>query len=266
MKSRSASLWALAALYLLALAVFITSPHNYSSQDREILFAGSSFDHLAGTDALGRDRAVRISIGLLLSLAGSAVASVISTAIAAVIGIGAAFVNRAASSALFFITDVFLALPWIFLLMLIRSAMPLNTSASDSALLTFIILAMLGWPVCARALYKSAVKLRNSDCVLHARATGLRLPQLVRYAIPLFKPFLIAQVLVCIPVFIMAEANLGSIGLGIGEPIPSWGGMLQDVVNSSVLVRSHLVLLPILVLSLVLLLLEGIAGDEATDA
>jgi peptide/nickel transport system permease protein len=254
--------WLLAGVYLIALVICIGSGNSFSNQDRDALFAGSSIKHMAGTDALGRDRAVRVSAALLLSLTGSGAAALISTGIAAILGVGAAFVNRRVTAVLFFLADVFLALPWLFLLMLVRATMPLNTPGWQSAGITFLLLAALGWPACMRALHKCATNLRDSEWVLQGRASGLRPWQLIRYVIPNLRPILLVQFIVSVPAFIMAESNLGSIGLGIGEPVPSWGGMLQDLDNSSVLLRSYWGLLPILILVIVLLLMENIGREE----
>ena len=68
--------------------------------------------------------------------------------------------------------------------------------------------------------------------------------------------------LVCVPAFIMAEANLGAIGLGVSEPVPSWGAMLLELDNSALLLSSRWVYLPIVLLVTVLLLLESFAGEE----
>jgi len=79
---------------------------------------------------------------------------------------------------------------------------------------------------------------------------------------PLFLP----QFLICVPAFLMAEANLGALGLGVGEPMPSWGGMLMELGNSALLARSNWVYLPIALLVLVLLLLETFAPESETNA
>jgi peptide/nickel transport system permease protein len=69
------------------------------------------------------------------------------------------------------------------------------------------------------------------------------------------------QFLICVPAFLVAEANLGALGLGIAPPLPSWGGMLLELDNSALLARSEWVYLPIVLLIAVLLLLECIARE-----
>jgi ABC-type dipeptide/oligopeptide/nickel transport system permease subunit len=69
-----------------------------------------------------------------------------------------------------------------------------------------------------------------------------------------------------VPAFIAAEANLGSLGLGVGEPMPSWGGMLLELDNSALLARSHWVYLPIVLLVVVLLLLDSFTGEVGANA
>jgi len=261
MSLRRGALWFLLCLVLAAAAALCRPNASYSYQNREATLAGTSWRYPAGTDDLGRDRMVRVAAALLLSLVGSVAAAAITTAAAAGVGSLAAFGPAAVGWSAMLLCDVFLALPWMFLLMMVRSALPLTTSPAHSAAVTFLVLAALGWPACARAVYRGAVAQRTSGWMLHARATGLHPAQMVRHLLPNLLPLLIPQFLVSIPAFVIAEANLGALGLGISEPLPSWGGMLYELNNSAMLLETRWVFFPLALLVVVLLALEGTAAE-----
>jgi peptide/nickel transport system permease protein len=266
MKKRIAA----ATLLLLVLGAWLTirfARYNYAFQDRNGIMAPSTAEHWAGTDELGRDRMVRVAVAILIGLSGATVAAAITTAIASCIGMLAAFGPPALTSVLMFLSDAFLSLPWLFLLMMTRSLLPLTASPPQTAIATFLILAALGWPTCARAIWRGATDLRSTEWMIQGRAGGLRDRQLVRlHIVPHLRPLLLPQFLICVPAFLVAEANLGALGLGVGEPMPSWGAMLLELDNSALIGRSYWVYLPIALLVVVLLILESLSTEVETHA
>jgi ABC-type dipeptide/oligopeptide/nickel transport system permease subunit len=266
MKNRVAAAVLLLLILGAALALGLARS-DYAFQDRDAIMAPATAGHWTGTDELGRDRAVRVAAALLIGLTGSTAAAAITTAIAASFGLLAAFSPSPVAALLMFLSDGFLSLPWLFLLMMVRSLLPLTASPLETAVTTFLVLAALGWPACARAIYRGATALRSSEWMIQGHACGLKTRQLIRlHVAPHLCPLLLPQFLICVPAFIVAEANLGALGLGIGEPMPSWGAMLEELDNSALLAQSHWVYLPIALLALVLLLLESFTTGEETNA
>ena len=261
MKPNRAS--ALILVCLLALSgLIVATRHGCYDQNRELPYASASAAHPAGTDDLGRDRMDRVAFAMLLSMAGAVTAAAISTVMAAAVGILGSLGPAATGALVLLACDVVLALPWLFLLMMVRSTLPLTTSPENSIAITFMLLAALGWPACARAVYKGCESLRRSDWLMQAKAGGLKRRQIVRHLVPNLASLLWPQFLVSIPAFVMAEANLGALGLGVSEPLPSWGGMLMEAANSAILTRSAWVLLPIALLVIMLLLLGAVATER----
>ncbi|MGB8261058.1 MAG: ABC transporter permease subunit, partial [Terracidiphilus sp.] len=158
----------------------------------------------------------------------------LSTLLAALIGGAAGFAGGWVRSAVMAATDLFLSLPWLFLLIAVRALLPLNVEPLVSVAITFSLLACLGWAAAARVVCAGAAALLESDAILLARATGsggLRL--LWRHLVPNLRPILAAQFWISVPVFILAEANLGVLGLGVAEPLPSWGSLLRELESFS---------------------------------
>jgi ABC-type dipeptide/oligopeptide/nickel transport system permease subunit len=127
-------------------------------------------------------------------------------------------------------TDLFLSLPWFFLLITVRALLPLNVSPLISAAITFVLLGCLGWAAAARVICADVRVMRQADFMLLARAEGIPGWRLLsRHIGPNLAPVLLAQFWISIPTFILAEANLGMLGLGVAEPLPSWGSLLREM-------------------------------------
>jgi len=210
------------------------APAGYEQQFRDEAQAGPSLHHLLGTDDLGRDRLARLVYGMRVSLLLAPLAALLSTVLAAAVGGIAGLCGGWVERSVMAGTDLFLGLPWLFLLITVRALLPLNLSPVSSVIITFALLGVLGWAPAARVICAGAKQVLQSDFVWAARARGCGGIRLVRaHILPSLRPALAAQFFLSIPVFIIAEANLGALGLGVAEPLPSLGGLvceLQDLV------------------------------------
>lgn len=257
---------ALLALLLAAAGLVLwRSPWNYATQDRAEAASSVSRSHPAGTDDLGRDRLVRLAAALLLSMAGAVAAGAVATALSLVLGVSAAFCAPWVGRSVLYLADLSLTLPWIFLLMLLRSALPLQMAPLHSAAFTFALLALLGIPAFLRFHYTRATTLTRADWLLQGHAAGVRPARLLLQVAPHLKKLALVQFLLYVPACIVAEANLGALGLGIGEPLSSWGSMLLSLQSAAFNSTSRLVYLPLALLVLVLALLEALSGAEPKE-
>src|ERR1700691_4083515 len=228
--ARKLSCLVLLAVCAAALAANWLAPAGYAKQFREAPNAPASRQHLLGTDDVGRDRFARVLYGTRISLLLAPAAALVSTLLAALVGGLAGYMGGIWLRLARAFTDLFLSLPWLFLLITVRALLPLNVSPLVSVLITFLILGLLGWAASARVLSTSADAVRHSDFGLQGRASGVHGPRLfLTHVLPNLKPVLYAQFWISIPVFILTEANLGILGLGVAEPLPSWGSLLREL-------------------------------------
>jgi peptide/nickel transport system permease protein len=207
---------------------------SYARQFRDAPGAAPSRQHLLGTDDLGRDRFARVLYGTRVSLLLAPAAALLSSLLAVLIGGAAGFVGGWVERIIMAATDLFLSLPWLFLLITVRALLPLNVSPITSVAITFALLGCLGWAAAARVICADARSLARSDFILLARASGSSGFRLLwRQVVPNLRPIVFAQFWISIPVFILAEANLGVLGLGVAEPLPSWGSLLRELQSYS---------------------------------
>ncbi len=208
----------------------VLAPASYAAQFRDVPNAAPSQKHWLGTDDLGRDRYSRVLYGTRVSLLLAPAAALLSAVLAVCVGGVGGFLGGPWERIALWATDLVLSLPWIFLLIVVRAILPLNVSPEVSIMVTFSLLGLLGWAPAARVLCASSRNLRNADFVLQARASGLKGSRVVAmHVIPNLAPILLAQFWISIPVFILTEANLGVLGLGVAEPLPSWGSLLREL-------------------------------------
>jgi peptide/nickel transport system permease protein len=240
----------------------LLAPSGYTHQFRDIPDAIPSRQHWLGTDTLGRDRFSRVLYGTRVSLVLAPAAALCCSLLAAIIGATAGFLGAWVERTLMTATDLFLSLPWLFLLLTVRALLPLNVSPWTSVVITFALLASLGWAAAARVICADARTIRNSDFMLLARASGLTESRVLWvHLIPNLMPLLYTQFWIAIPVFILTEANLGMLGLGVSEPLPSWGTLLREIERYSSLSNGWQ-LAPLLLLILVVSCFELLMPDR----
>jgi peptide/nickel transport system permease protein len=241
----------------------LLSPAPYEKQFRESPNAAPSRQFPLGTDGLGRDRLSRLLHGSRISLLMAPAAAALTTLIAAVLGASAGYLGGWWERRVLNLTDLFLSLPWFFLLLTVRAALPLNAAPLVSVMITFILLGLLGWAAPARVIRAGVRSRRDADFVLQARACGVRGPRLLFvHMLPNLKPVLYAQFWISVPVFILAEANLGLLGLGVAEPLPSWGGLLRELENYPAILENPWMLAPLVLLILVVGSLQSVLSEE----
>ena len=236
---------------------------SYSEQFREAISAPPSARFWLGTDELGRDRFARLLYGTRVSLLLAPAAALLSTLIAALVGGAAGYLGGRWERAVTVGIDLFLSLPWLFLLLAVRALLPLNTSPGTSVTITFLLLGCLGWAAPARIIRAGTRTLVNSEYLLLASASGISRTRLFwRHLLPNLRPILFAQFWISVPLFILSEANLGLLGLGVSDPMPSWGAMLRELENYSAVLQNPSMLAPVVLLVLVVGCLQLLLRTE----
>jgi peptide/nickel transport system permease protein len=200
---------------------------------------------ILGTDGYGRDVFSRLLIGGQISIASGVVATLIALGVASVIGIISGYYGSWIDEALMGSAELFLSLPWLYFLIGVRAFLPLHLSPVATFLLLIGVIGLIGWARPARLVRGIVLSARTRNYVLAARGFGAsNLYLLRRHILPETFGVLLTQAALLVPQFIAAEATLSFFGLGVNEPIPSWGNMLSTLQQYSVLVSYAWLLAP----------------------
>ncbi len=200
---------------------------------------------LLGSDSYGRDEFSRLLHGGQISLAAGLLATLITLAAAAVIGTISGYYGRWADESLMGSAELFLSLPWFYFLIGVRAFLPLHLSATSAFLLIISVIGIIGWARPARLVRGIVLSARNRNYVLAARGFGAsNFYLLKRHVFPETLGVLLTQAALLVPQYVAAEAVLSFFGLGISEPVPSWGNMLIALQQYNVLVSYYWMLAP----------------------
>ena len=184
---------------------------------------GPSSQFWMGTDTVGRDVMVRIAYGARISLIVGLVATVITVAIGAIVGLASAYFGGLTDSVLARVMDWLLAVPFLLL------AISLVSVIGPGLTVLIIVIGFLGWASVGRIVRGQVMSIREKEYVEAARSLGAG-PWRIMFIDIL--PNVIAPIIVytslLIPVTIIAEASLSFLGVGIPPPTADWGQMIAD--------------------------------------
>lgn len=248
---------------------------NYTSTSNQIFLDIGTEGHLLGTDDIGRDYFSRLLYGARVSLGIAFSSALISITIGVVLGLLSGFYQGGALKIvddllMWFITTLN-SIPTLFLLIILVAALggsnssSVRSSISLSVFALILILSLLGWTGTMRLVRGEAIAQKNREYIVAARAIGASSPRIMFvHILPNVFSIIVVSLAIDIGNLILAESTLSYLGLGVQEPVPSWGNMLTDA--QTFFTRGmHLLILPGSLIVVTVLCLYVI-GDGLRDA
>ena len=259
-----------AALISLGLLLFVSLacvvgpwllPHAFDSADWDAMSAAPSWKnaHFWGTDDAGRDLLVRCLVGGRVSLTVGLLATLASVSLGIVWGATAGFIGGKVDALMMRVVDMMYAIPYLLIAIL------LVTILGREFYLVVLTITVFSWMDMARVVRGQTLSLRSMEYVEAARAMGVSTTRIIfRHIFPNLLGVVVIYTTVTVPGVILTESVLSFLGLGIQEPMTSWGVLIQDGAKAME-VTPWILLFPAGLLSVTLYCFNFI-GDGLRDA
>lgn len=239
--------------------------------------------HILGTDKIGRDNLTRLFYGGRISLAVGLITTIVVVILGSIVGALAGFYGGWVDTILMRIVDLLLSLPTLPILLVISKMLDQSGIMSHifgralgTVATIILVLSLFGWLSISRLVRGSILSLRSLDFVEATRALGATNRRIImRHLMPNSIAPIIVSATLAVGDFIITESFLSFLGLGIQDPTPSWGNLLQGAqdysaalienINPFQEVRGFLILFPGLMILLTVLSINFM-GDALRDA
>ncbi|MFM7470692.1 MAG: ABC transporter permease [Nodosilinea sp.] len=223
--------------------------------------------NLLGTDEQARDQFSRLIYGSRVSLSVGLVGILISFPLGMLVGGLAGYLGGALDAVLMRLLEVVMTIPSIYLLVALAAVLPAGLSSAQRFLLIIAITSLVSWAGQARVIRGQVLAIKEQTFVQATQVMGARaLYIIIRHVLPQTATYGIISATLAIPSFILAEAVLRFIGLGIQQPDASWGNMLTLATNASILVLQPWLIWPPAILIVMTSLAFNLLGDGLRDA
>lgn len=220
-----------------------------------------------GTDHLGRDVWTRLLFGARLSLGLAGAASALTLFVGAAVGATVVLLGSRARRVLDALSAAATAMPLLYLVIFLRALLPLSINVSTIVVVLLAVFALAAWPPVAGGVRTIVAVEYSKDYVAALRASGAGSLRVMWRVLPTTRPFLISQLLLLMPAFMVAESTLSFVGWGFPSQVPSWGTLLQEASNLAALVDYPWLLSAAMAIAGVSLAMHVIGGPTgASDA